>query len=100
MRVHQPIDLQITPESPFLPDKALEYPTYQYYIARNALDTSNVTLEAFRDFKRNHPTQRGPKTCLKLTTNTEVGVQKMSELYNPEILEEHMNSKEAWAFTW
>ncbi len=100
LRVKLPNELQLTVESPTLPDSIFQLPTYDIFIARNALDTSNFTVEAFRDFKRNHPTQRGPKTCLKLTTNTEAGVQKMSDLYDPELLELHLNADTAWAFSW
>ena len=100
LRVKFPKELELTAESPTLPDTVFQLPTYDVFIARNALDTSKVTVEAFRDFKRNHPTHRGPKSCLKLTTNTEAGVQKMSELYDPELLEQHLNANTSWAFTW
>lgn len=102
LRIKGFTELVMTEDSPTIPDSILQLPTYEVLVIRNAVDTASVTLDAFRDFKRNHPTHRGPKTCLKLTTTTEAGLQKMADLYNPELLEEqlHVDSKDAWAFSW
>ncbi len=100
LRVMGSTELVLSAESPTIPESFFQLPAYEVLVVRNAVDTANVSLDAFRDFKRNHPTQRGPKTCLKLTTNSEAGVQKIADLYNPEVLEEQLNSKDAWAFSW
>ncbi len=100
LRVNKATELVLTENSPTIPNSMLQLPNYDVRVVRNAVDTANVTLDAFRDFKQNHPTHRGPKTCLKLTTTVEAGIQKMSDLYNPEVLEEQLDSKDAWAFTW
>ena len=100
MHVKLPKELELSEALPTIPDHLFDLPNHDIYIIRGASDTSNVTVEHFRDFKRNHPTHRGPKSCLKLTTNSKAGVQKMSEMYDPEMLKEHLASEEAWAFTW
>ena len=98
LHIKEVTEIELNETHATIPACILDLPTHNVYIARKAVEIgSDVTLEAFQDFKLTHAV---PKTCLEMTSDSEEGVKFFDEFFDKEKLREYFDTNESWAFTW
>ena len=98
LHIKEVTEIELNETHTRIPACILDLPTHNVYIARKAVEIgSNLTLEAFQDFKQTHGV---PRTCLEMTSDSEEGVKFFEEFFDKEKLRKYLDVNESWSFTW